>query len=65
MEWMFKAIIKKMSIKENKVIVKELIEELKKFDEKMEVKLIKKDNMGEFRSEIDSIKSNKGSVELN
>ena len=46
MEWMFKAIIKKMSIKENKVIVKELIEELKKFDEKMEVKLIKKDNMG-------------------
>lgn len=44
--------------------VKELIEELKKFDGDMEVKLVKKDNMGEFRSEIDSIKINKGSVEL-
>lgn len=65
MEWMFKAIIKKMSIKENKVIVKELIEELKKFDENMEVKLVKRDNMGDFRCEIDSIKINKGSVELN
>lgn len=45
--------------------VKELIKQLKEFDENMEVKLVKKDNMGEFRSEIDSIKSNKGSVELN
>lgn len=62
---MFKVMIKKMSIKENKVTVKELIKQLKEFDENMEVKLIKKDNMGEFRSEIDSIKSNKGSVELN
>lgn len=57
--------IKKMNIKENKVTVKELIKQLKEFDKNMEVKLIKKDNMGEFRSEIDSIKSNKGSVELN
>lgn len=47
------------------MIVKELIEELKKFDEKMEVKLVKRDNMGDFRCEIDSIKINKGSVELN
>lgn len=57
--------IKKMSIKENKVRVKELIKQLKEFDENMEVKLVKKDNMGEFRCEIDSIQSNKGSVELN
>lgn len=62
---MFKVMIKKMSIKENKVRVKELIKQLKEFDENMEVKLVKKDNMGEFRCEIDSIQSNKGSVELN
>lgn len=45
--------------------VKELIEELKKFDENMEVKLVKKDNMGEFLGKIYSIKENKGLIELN
>ena len=28
--------------------VKELIKELEKFDEEMEVKLVKRDNMGDF-----------------
>ena len=45
--------------------VKELIEELKKFDENMEVKLVKKDNIGEFLGKVYSIKENKGAIELN
>lgn len=37
MELMFKVMIKKMNIKENRVRVKELIKQLKEFDENMEV----------------------------
>ena len=44
--------------------VKELIKELEKFDENMEVKLVKKDNMGQFLGKIYSIKENKGLIEL-
>lgn len=45
--------------------VKELIKELEKFDEDMEVKLVKRDNMGDFLGKIYSIKENKGLIELN
>ena len=45
--------------------VKELIEELKKIYEDMEVKLVKKDNIGEFLGKVYSVKENKGVIELN
>ncbi|AAY97833.1 unknown [Lactococcus phage P008] len=45
--------------------VKELIKELEKFDEEMEVKLVKRDNMGDFLAKLRSIKENKGLIELN
>ena len=44
--------------------VKELIELLKGFNENAEVRIVKKDNMGEFLGEIYSIKGNNGKIEI-